>query len=96
MSPRRRKEIDPATLKGRFGLHFRNLMEISGKTVPELVLHLAVVDEMPVTDSAVRKWMRGEAYPPPEMMVCLARFFGLSDYRHVLPPPAKDRDGKRG
>ena len=62
-----------------------------GKNDPELMLYMAVVAEMPLTGSALRKYMRGQSFPPPEVMVHLANFFGLSDYRHVLPPLKKQK-----
>lgn len=87
--PQKQKKPDTTTLKGCTGQHLQNLMELSGKTIPELLMWLAIVEETPITESGIRKWFRGHNYPPPEIMVYLAQFFGLSDYRHILPPPTK-------
>ena len=47
MSPRKRKELDASTLRGRFGIHFQDLMRISGHTVESLTLWF-VLDGIPV------------------------------------------------
>jgi transcriptional regulator with XRE-family HTH domain len=84
MSPRGRKKLDPTKLNERFGAHFQGLMEAAGLTVTELRKRLAVKGH-DFSDSGVRKWMRGDAYPSPEAMISLASIFGLPDYRFVLP-----------
>ncbi len=85
MSPRQRKSLDPAKLNERFGAHFQGLIDAAGLTVKELRMRLAQKDHE-FSEAAIRHWMRGERYPMPEVMLSLAQIFGLSDYRHVLPP----------
>ena len=88
MSPRKRKDLSPATCKGRFGAHIRGLVDRAGLTVGELHRHLAQRG-FRITESGIRKWLRGEAFPTVEVLELLAGILGLTDYRHILPPPVK-------
>lgn len=84
MAARPRKELDPGDLNNAFGLHFRALLDKSGLSVTELRERLAEFGQE-FSDSGVRKWMRGESFPTPDVMVTLAEIFRLSDYRDILP-----------
>jgi hypothetical protein len=90
MSPRQRKILDPASLNGRFGVHFQGLVDGAGLTVAELRSRLATRNQT-MTESGIRKWLRGDTFPSPLMMEVLAEIFGLSDYRDVLPAPPRKR-----
>jgi hypothetical protein len=91
MSPRQWKDLDPAKLNERFGLHLQGLMEAAGLTVADLRMKLARHD-FAFTEAAIRHWMRGDHTPSLDAMAALGKIFGLSDYRHVLPQPQKPRE----
>jgi len=93
MSPRQRKNLDPAKLNERFGAHFQGLMQDAGLTVKELRMRLAK-QEQHFSEAGIRNWMRGTAFPSPFAMVALAEILELEDWRHVLPPSPQKRRKK--
>jgi|GEM_PF-6653700 len=86
MSPQTRKDLDPAKLNERFGLHFQGLIETAGITVGELEKQMVAAGHK-ISKQGIRHWTRGDAFPSPFAMETLATIFRLEDYRHVLPPP---------
>lgn len=83
-----RKEFDSSTPEGRFGLHFRALVDATGLTVPQLK---AAIEEAgrPVSLGGIRHWLRGDSYPDHAMMEVLGPILGLLDYRLIMPPAAE-------
>ncbi len=90
MSPRKRKELDPAKLNERCGLHLQSLMDKAGLTVKELQVQLSKRGH-DFSEAGIRNWMAGRAFPTPFAMEALAEVFGLTDYRMVLAPPVQER-----
>lgn len=86
---RERKALSRARPNERFGLHFQELIENAGLTVAALRERLAAA-KVDVTESGIRKWMRGERYPDHETMEVLGKILNLKDYRHVLPPAPRN------
>lgn len=68
----------PKTLKERFAANLRQLA--GDHTAVEIATHLGV------TPDAVLKWLRGRNMPDLELWPDLAKYFGLKDYRDLLPP----------
>jgi len=93
MSPRQRKTLDPAKLNERFGLHFQGLIDAAGLTVKELRMRLAE-NGHDFSEAAIRHWMRGAYTPSLDAIEALGAALKLPDYRHVLPPPARNRRKK--
>src|SRR5262245_17907172 len=85
-----RKKLDASKPNERFGQHFRTLVDRSGLTVTELKDLLSKAGHE-VSESAIRKWMRGDRYPDHELMEALGTALGLSDYRKILPPARRTR-----
>lgn len=84
MSPRPRKDLDERSLEGQFGKQFQDRMNAAGLSVADLRERLTAHGHK-FSDSGVRKWMRGESFPPPDVMLTLAVIFDEDDYRHILP-----------
>jgi hypothetical protein len=88
--PQNRRKLDPAKINERFGLHFQSLVVGSGLTVAEIRQQLAMRRQH-VSESGLRKWMRGDTCPSLFAIEALGEIFALPDYRHILPPPFRPR-----
>lgn len=80
---RPRVELDENSpdIRVRFALKLRGLMEKKGWSSADLA------ERIDVNNRAIDAWMRARSMPQPETLEPLARAFGISDYRKILPEP---------
>ena len=86
--PNRRKQPTRKDLKRfpvRFGVHLRSLMDARGWQTADVAKALAE-QGVEIGKPTIQHWLRGGGCPSEDLLEPLGRAFGLSDYRHILPP----------